>query len=133
MSNQPIADAGRAGAPASPPRAVDANRGIAWWSEAWRLFTPAAGVWLLIIILLVILNIVLAVIPLVGHVIGQLLFPIFAGGLMLGCRAVDRGQPLTVGHLFAGFGTRTGPRCSAAWCSRYASASWFSCCCICRW
>jgi uncharacterized membrane protein len=52
---------------------------------------------------------VLAVVPLVGHVIGQLLFPIFAGGLMLGCRAVDRGEPMTVGHLFAGFGTRTGP------------------------
>ena len=28
---------------------------------------------------------------------------------MLGCRAIDRGEPLTVGHLFAGFGTRTGP------------------------
>jgi uncharacterized membrane protein len=109
MSNQPIAGAGPAGAPAPSPRAVDTDRGLAWWSEAWRLFTPAAGVWLLIIILLLILNMVLTVIPLVGHVIGQLLFPIFAGGLMLGCRAVDRGQPLTVGHLFAGFGTRTGP------------------------
>jgi hypothetical protein len=181
MSNQPIADASRAGAPAPSPRAVGADRGVAWWSEAWRLFTPAAGVWLLIIILLIILNIVLTVIPLVGHVIGQLLFPIFAGGLMLGCRAVDRGQPLTVGHLFAGFSTRSGPlfilgliytaiaiaialvvfglllvffgaamvsqlwhlqdlqdpwgwlRCSAACCSRYPSACWFSCCCICRW
>jgi uncharacterized membrane protein len=109
MPNQPIAGAARAGAPAPSPRAVNADRGLAWWSEAWRLFTPAAGVWLLIIILLIILNIVLSLIPLVGHVIGQLLFPIFAAGLMLGCRAVDRGQPLTVGHLFAGFGTRTGP------------------------
>jgi uncharacterized membrane protein len=109
MSNQPIADAGRSGVPAPSPGAVASDRGLAWWSEAWRLFTPAAGVWLLIIIVLVILNMVLTVIPLVGHVIGQLLFPIFAGGLMLGCRAVDRGERLTVGHLFAGFGTRTGP------------------------
>jgi uncharacterized membrane protein len=109
MSNQPIAGAVRTGAPAPSPRTVDADRGLAWWSEAWRLFTPAAGAWLLIIILLIILNVVLTVIPLVGHVIGQLLFPIFAGGLMLGCRAVDRGEPLTVGYLFAGFGTRTGP------------------------
>ena len=109
MPSQLIADAGRGGAPAPSPRAVDADRGLAWWSEAWRLFTPAAGVWLLIIILLIILNIVLAAVPLVGHVSGQLLFPIFAGGLMLGCRAVDRGEPMTVGHLFAGFSTRTGP------------------------
>ena len=107
MSNQPIPGVGTSAAPA--PRTVDADRGLAWWSEAWRLFTPAVGVWLLIAILLFILNLVLALIPLVGHVAGQLLFPIFAGGLMLGCRAVDRGEPLTVGHLFAGFGTRTGP------------------------
>ncbi len=107
MSNQPIAGAGR---PLMPtPRTVGADRGLAWWTEAWRLFTPAAGVWLLIIILLIVLNIVLTVIPLAGHVIGQLLFPMFAGGLMLGCRAIDRGEPLTVGHLFAGFSTRTGP------------------------
>src|SRR5690242_12817144 len=90
-------------------RAVDADRGLAWWTEAWRLFAPTAGVWLLIIILLIVLNIALRVIPLVGHVIGQLIFPIFAGGLMLGCRSVDRGEPLTVGHLFAGFNTRAGP------------------------
>jgi uncharacterized membrane protein len=109
MSNQAGAGPGSPAAPASTPRAVHADRGFAWWGEAWRLFTPAAGVWILIVILLVIVNMVLAVVPLIGHVVGQLLFPIFAGGLMLGCRAVDRGQPLTVGHLFAGFGERTGP------------------------
>jgi len=107
MSNQPMAGAGRPGTQVQ--RTVGADRGVAWWSEAWRLFTPAAGVWILIIILLIVLNMVLTLVPLVGHVIGQLLFPIFAGGLMLGCRAIDRGEPLTVGHLFAGFGTRTGP------------------------
>lgn len=90
-------------------RAVGADRGLAWWSEAWRLFAPAAGVWLLTIILLFVLNLILALIPFLGHVAGQLLFPVFAGGLMLGCRAIDRGESLTVGHLFAGFGTRAGP------------------------
>ncbi|HEX4524600.1 MAG TPA: BPSS1780 family membrane protein [Casimicrobiaceae bacterium] len=107
MSNQPTTGPAASAAPA--PRAVNADRGFAWWGEAWRLFTPAAGIWILIIILLIIVNMVLAVIPLIGHVVGQLLFPVFAGGLMLGCRAVDRGGPLTVGHLFAGFGQRTGP------------------------
>ena len=107
MPSTPIAGATHNATPA--PRTVDADRGLAWWSEAWRLFTPAAGVWILILILLFVLNLVLALVPLIGHVAGQLLFPIFAGGLMLGCRAIDRGEPLTVGHLFAGFGTRTGP------------------------
>ena len=45
----------------------------------------------------------------VGHLASQVLFPVFTGGLMLGCRAIDRGQPLTVNHLFAGFSERAGP------------------------
>ncbi len=37
-----------------------------------------------------------------GH---SLLAPVFIGGLMLGCRAIDRDQPLKVAHLFEGFQT----------------------------
>ena len=66
------------------------------------------GPWLLIVLVLLVLNVVLVVIPVVGHLAMQLLYPVFAGGLLLGCRAIDRGQPLTVNHLFAGFGERTG-------------------------
>jgi uncharacterized membrane protein len=90
------------------PRAVDAGRGVAWWSEGWRLFTPAVGPWILIVVIGFCLNVVLALIPVLGSIASQLLFPIFAGGLMLGCRAIDRGEPLTIGHLFAGFGPRAG-------------------------
>ena len=89
-------------------RTVDAGRGAAWWSEAWRLFAAAPGPWLLIVLILLVINVVLLVIPLVGHLAMQLLYPVFAGGLVLGCRAIDRGQPLTVNHLFAGFGERIG-------------------------
>ncbi len=98
-----------AGALTHEPRAVDAGRGASWWSEAWRLFTPAVGVWLLIALILIVLNVVGAIIPVVGSLAMQILMPVFAGGLMLGCRAVDRGNPLTVPHLFAGFSQRTGP------------------------
>jgi len=90
-------------------RAVAAGRGSAWWSEAWRLFAAAPGPWLLIVLIILVLNVVLLVIPVVGHLAMQLLYPVFTGGLLLGCRAIDRGQPLTVNHLFAGFGERTGP------------------------
>jgi uncharacterized membrane protein len=90
-------------------RAVDAGRGASWWGEAWRLFTPGVGVWLLITLILIVLNVVGAIIPVVGALAMQILMPVFAGGLMLGCRALDRGNPLTVAHLFAGFSQRTGP------------------------
>jgi uncharacterized membrane protein len=90
-------------------RSVAPGNGAAWWAEAWRLFTPAIGVWLLIAVLLFLLNVVLAVVPVIGSLATQVLFPVLMGGLMLGCRAIDRGQPLTVNHLFAGFNERAGP------------------------
>jgi uncharacterized membrane protein len=90
------------------PRTVDPGRGAAWWSEGWRLFTPAVGPWILIVVIAFVLNMILAFIPILGGIASHLLFPIFAGGLMLGCRAIDRGEPLTIAHLFAGFGPRGG-------------------------
>ena len=98
----------KAVAAAVSPRAVDAGRGAAWWSEGWRLFTPAVGPWILIVVIGFVLNLILAFIPILGSIASHLLFPILAGGLMLGCRAIDRGEPLTIGHLFAGFGPRAG-------------------------
>jgi uncharacterized membrane protein len=95
--------------PPITPRSVAAGNGASWWAEAWRLFVPSFGVWLLVIVILFVLSMVLAVIPVVGHLASQVLFPVFTGGLMLGCRAIDRGQPLTVNHLFAGFSERAGP------------------------
>jgi uncharacterized membrane protein len=91
------------------PRGVDAGRGAAWWGEGWRLFTPAVGPWILIVVIGFLLNLVLAFIPVLGSIASQLLFPVLMGGVMLGCRAIDRGEPLTVAHLFAGFGPRAGP------------------------
>jgi len=91
------------------PRTVGAGRGASWWSEGWRLFTPAVGVWLLILLILIVLNVGGSVVPVVGTLAMQVLYPVFLGGLMLGCRALDRGNPLTLGHLFAGFSQRTGP------------------------
>src|SRR5271166_4965096 len=90
------------------PRAVDAGRGATWWGEGWRLFTPAVGVWLLTILILIVVNVVVSLVPVVGTLVMQVLYPVLAGGLMLGCRAVDRGNPLTLGHLFAGFSQCTG-------------------------
>ena len=112
MANQstPAADHGvpPADSPPITPRAVAAGRGASWWGEAWRLFVPAVGVWILIVLILVVLNVVLAVIPVVGHLASHVLFPVFAGGLMLGCRAIDRGEPLTVNQVFAGFSKHAG-------------------------
>jgi len=94
--------------PSVASRGVDAGRGASWWSEAWRLFVPGVGPWLLIVVILLVLQVVLQFIPLVGPLANSVLFPVLAGGLMLGCRAVDRGEPLKVNHLFAGFSAHAG-------------------------
>lgn len=91
------------------PRAVGVGRGASWWGEAWRLFTPAVGVWLLTALVVIVITLVGALIPAVGWLAIHVLSPVFMGGLMLGCRALDRGNPLTLGHLFAGFSQSTGP------------------------
>ena len=57
------------------PRAVDAGRGAAWWSEGWRLFTPAVGPWILIVVIGFVLNLILAFIPILGSIASQLAVP----------------------------------------------------------
>jgi uncharacterized membrane protein len=110
MADEFIApSAADAGLGAPEPRMVDAGRGASWWSEGWRLFVPGAGMWVLITFILICLHVIGAFVPVVGSLVLQILFPVFSGGLMLGCRALDRGNPVTLGHLFAGFSQRTGP------------------------
>ncbi len=106
---QPTPAASAAAGSLAHVRSVPAGHGASWWGEAWRLFTPAVGMWLVITVILIVISVVLSIIPLVGNLAGQVLYPVFAGGLMLGCRAIDRGEPLTFNHLFAGFSERAGP------------------------
>lgn len=107
MDVPPVLDSSSMPPVARPePRVVDAGRGASWWAEGWRLFTPAVGTWILILIVFGVLAVVLSLIPFLGSLALQILGPVFSGGVMLGCRAIDRGEPLRLGHLFAGFSTR---------------------------
>lgn len=107
----PAAGGASIGAPAPGlrPSAVAAGRGAHWWAEGWRIFAAAPAIWLVIAVIYLALMVGLALIPVIGPVASTLLTPILAGGALLGARAVDRGEPLTVGHLFACFQQRTAP------------------------
>jgi uncharacterized membrane protein len=91
------------------PFAVPAGRGSAWWSEGWRLFTPSPGTWIGISVVFIVILIALGFVPLLGSLASTLLTPVLAGGIFVGCRAVDRGEPLTINHLFASFSDRLQP------------------------
>jgi uncharacterized membrane protein len=111
----PVPTPGATGAPSGAPhpelrpRAVGAGRGAHWWTEGWRIFAAAPAIWLVIAVIYIALMLGLALIPVIGPIASTLLTPILAGGTLLGARAVDRGEPLTVGHLFACFQQRTAP------------------------
>lgn len=89
-------------------RGVPAGRGLAWISEAWSIFRRAPGVWIAITVGLAVIFFVLAFIPILGSIATMVLGPVFTGGLMLGCRALDKGDELQFAHLFAGFRERLG-------------------------
>ena len=96
----------------SPPpqgRAVDARGGLSWWSEGWRLFAATPGVWIAITVIYIVIMVLLAYIPVLGSVGTTLLAPVFAGGVLAGCRNLDRGEALTINHLFVGFTDRLAP------------------------
>jgi hypothetical protein len=88
---------------AAGPNKLAAGRGFDWWSEAWRLFWKATGLWIGIGAVLLLICTVLSLIPVVGALALSLFSPVFFAGLMLGCRSLDSGGGLTFDHLFAGF------------------------------
>jgi len=105
-SSQP---ASAAGPPPSAPATVPADRGLAWWSEGWRLFTAAPLMWVAITVVGIALMVLIGMIPILGSVATTVLGPVFAGGVLLGCRSLDEGGPLRLDHLFACFAERLMP------------------------
>lgn len=104
-------------------QAVPAGHGWEWWRSGFAIFRASPWMWLLVLIVLIGLLFVatgivtalalsmmrsspaglIVVFGLFGLAL-SIVYPIFSGGLMLGARAVDEGEGLGVGHVFAGFG-----------------------------
>src|SRR5690349_1255830 len=84
-------------------RARPPGDGWTWIAEGWRLFMKSPGVWIAIVLVLAVIMIVLNFIPFVGPIALAVLMPVFGGGILLGCRALDEGRELEFSTLFAGF------------------------------
>lgn len=96
----------------TPPtggRSVNAGQGLVWLQQGWTMFLRNPGTWVIIALVLLIIQMVLAFIPVIGSLASCLLSPVFVGGLLLGCRALDNGGELRFEHLFAGFSGASGP------------------------
>src|SRR5450759_576744 len=89
-------------------RFVEAGRGWQWIVGGVALFRKSPRMWVvLVLILYVALKALMHISLLV--LIALLLLPIFLVGLMEGCKALERGDALQVGHLLSGFRTNAGP------------------------
>jgi uncharacterized membrane protein len=84
------------------------GHGWSWIAEGWELFKRQPGMWIGIVLLLFVIMIAAALIPVVGGLAMSLFGPVFAAGIVVGCKALDGGAELELGHLFAGFRERTG-------------------------
>ena len=90
-------------------RTVPAGNGVNWIGTGWNIFTQSPIAWIVCTVIMVVISLVLGFIPIIGGIISNILFIVFAGGLMLGCQAQHTGRPLEIGDLFAGFKEKAGP------------------------
>ena len=90
-------------------RAVAAGRGWQWLAEGYGLFRKNPVMWLALTMLLAALWAASFIIPVLGPLLFNLLSPALFAGLMLGCRALDNGEPLEIAHLFAGLKRHAAP------------------------
>ena len=97
LSPTPVAQPSPGGA------TVAGDRGVAWWTDAWHFFTAAPVEWIVTMVLFVAITILIAVVPVLGQFASMLLTSILFGGVMTGCRALQRGGKLAIGDLFACF------------------------------
>ena len=88
-------------------RRVPTGNGVQWLARGWQIFRSAPGTWVGISIALIVIMMVIGMIPVVNLAV-NLLGPVFIGGIIIGCRAIEEGEGLRFAHLFAGFSTRLG-------------------------
>ncbi len=80
-----------------------AGHGWQWIKDGFAYFMASPGIWIASTIIMAIILLVLAFIPILGSFLSNFATTIFTAGLMLGCSAIDKGEPLSLDHLFAGF------------------------------
>jgi hypothetical protein len=90
-------------------RAVPAENGWTWIASAWMLFMRSPLMWIVLTVVMTLILIVLAFIPVLGSLAGFVLTPVFMASFLAGCRVLEEGGELEIGHLFAGFRERFGP------------------------
>jgi len=104
----PEGNAGQGGGSFDPAgRSVEAGRGLEWLKQGWQLFTKNPGIWIAVSVILIVIAVVLSLVPVVGNLALNFLMPVFAGGILLGCKSLAADGDFGIDTLFAGFKQNT--------------------------
>ena len=87
----------------SRPVTVPAARGAAWLSEGFAMVQREWLAWIGVTLVFFILSIAVPIFVPFGSVLFNLVIFALLGGLMLGCRDIERGAEFNIAHLFSGF------------------------------
>ncbi|WP_144393118.1 BPSS1780 family membrane protein [Pleionea sediminis] len=85
------------------PRSVAVGRGVGWIVDGFGYFQSAPSSWLAIVGIGLAILLVSASLGTGGQLLLNITQYIWAGGLMLGCKAIYEGRPFVVSYLFEGF------------------------------
>lgn len=88
-------------------RNVAAGNGWIWIRDGFGLFRQNPVIWIALFFIYLLVCMALSIVPLIGPIVLNLLAPVFIGGFMLGCRALENGEELEINHLFSGFKQNT--------------------------
>ena len=84
-------------------RKLGAGQGWQWVKEGFLLFRKSPLIWIVLCMILTGIGLTLSLIPIAGEIALYLASPLFAAGLMQGCRDLEAGGELELAHLFLGF------------------------------
>jgi uncharacterized membrane protein len=83
---------------------VGADRALAWYREAMRLWRRGPGTFALLAIIVLVVDFGVGLVPIVGVLVAQLLLPLTACGMLYASLAADRDDRPRVAHVLAVIG-----------------------------
>ena len=88
-------------------RPVSVGQAWVWIVSGFNLFKANPVMWIVILLIYLAIIIPVSLIPVIGSIVSTLVAPVFAAGMMWGCKAIVQKQDLEINHLFEGFKKNT--------------------------
>ena len=85
------------------PRIVPWRHALAWYEEAMRLFRRGSATWLGLAVITIVTELALKAVPVAGSLLGQVVTPLVACGLIFAAAAADGGTTPSLKHALLAF------------------------------